>query len=104
MALLIISAGVSIALSVWIENALVNNNTSPAGITILLVLVTLIFNVIIRKIVEAAIKFIRLDTFTDQNSEQLTITIVNQSINMGFFNIFAPIIAKIPTFLKLEDS
>lgn len=104
VALLIVSAGLSVALSIWIENALAKGNANPTGITILLALVTLTLNFIIQLIVETAIKLIRLDTYTDQQCEQLTITVVNQSINLGFFSIFAPILAKLPSFIQLDSS
>lgn len=34
----------------------------------------------------------------------MSITVVSQAINLGFFSIFAPIIAKLPSFVKLNTS
>jgi hypothetical protein len=66
-----------------------------------------IYNVVIQTIVAYAIKIIYLDTVTDQQCEQLFITVVSQAINLGFFSIFAPIIAKLPQLpidIKLDTS
>jgi hypothetical protein len=59
---------------------------------------------IIQLIVAFAIKIIYLETFTDEHCEQLPITVVSQAINLGFFSIFAPIVAKLPSFIQINTS
>lgn len=46
----------------------------------------------------------RADTFTDQQVEQLVSTVINQTISLGFFSIFSPIIAKLPILSELSES
>lgn len=46
----------------------------------------------------------KLDTVTDQICEHLSVTVINESFNLGFFSIFAPILAKLPSFIKLDTS
>lgn len=51
-----------------------------------------------------SISQIKLDTFTDEHCEQLSVSVINESINLGFFSIFAPILAKLPSFIQLNTS
>jgi hypothetical protein len=63
--LLILSAGVSISLSIWIESLLSMTGIEPVYLTIVVSLIMLIYNVVIWTIVGLAIKIIYLDTATD---------------------------------------
>lgn len=102
--LLIFSAAISISVSIWIESLLSTTGIQPTYLTIILVIITLLINIIIQMIVSFCIRQIKLDTFTDENCEQLSVTVINESINLGFFSIFAPILAKLPSFIQLNTS
>jgi hypothetical protein len=91
-------------MSIWIESLLSRTGIEPVYLTIVVSLIMLVYNVVIQAIVGFSIKIIYLDTVTDENCEQLLITVVSQAISLGFFSIFAPIIAKFPDFIKLNTS
>ncbi len=100
--LLVFSAGISIAISVGIQNLLQNTGIDPTSMTIILVIVSLLINVVIQVVVKLCIEHIRLDILDSQYCEELTVSVINQSINLGFFSIFAPIVAMLPAFIPVQ--
>lgn len=74
------------------------------ALTSIISFIALIVNSIIQAIIEFAAKMVRMDTYTDQQCDQLITTVINQSISLGFFSVFAPIIAKLPLLADLSES
>lgn len=104
MFLLLLSGGISIAVSLWIESNLNSTGVSPTLLTIVLVLFNAVFNFIVEEVLWFFIRQIRLDTHTDEQCEMLTITAINHSLSIGFITILAPIISKLPSFIRIETS
>lgn len=101
---LIVSAGVSLGFSFWIELITNSQGKQPVYLTVIIVLITLTFNVLIMKIVIWTITKVKLDTRTDQESEQIMLVVVHQSLNLGFFSIIVPILVKLPSVIAEETT
>lgn len=88
-------------ISVAIEALLIKTGIQPGYLTVLLTIIVLLINVLIRKIIYFCIGLIKLKTVTDFQCEHLSISVISAAINLGFFSIFAPIIAKLPKFIQV---
>jgi hypothetical protein len=82
----------------------VNTGIQPGYLTVILTLIVLLVNVLIRMIIEYCLTLIKLQTITDFHCEHLIISVLSAAINLGFFSIFAPIIAKLPSFINVQTS
>lgn len=95
--LLIVGAGISLGFSFWIEMITNNQEKQPVYLTVIIVLITLTFNVLLKKIVMWTTTKVKLDTRTDLESEQIMLVVLHQSLNLGFFSIIVPILVKLPS-------
>ena len=65
-------------------------------LTVLVATIVFAFNKIIRKRVMKMTRLYKLDNRTDEESEQIMLIVLHESLNMGFFSVIAPILVKLP--------